>query len=470
MILKKCLEEVGRLPPETEEGSNIEYKLVLHENDPLNPASIIRFQHYVSQLAWRLADSGECYYELGVDDSGSVKGMSLHEFERSIDVLREMCKKVGAIIKNIEKIVLNNGRIVAEVAINRTIRSPTREKEFSRKLIAVIGPSQIGKSTLISTLCCGKLDFPQGTNRLRLLKHRHEIITGKTGSPAIDYFIFDSPKWVTKNDDELFDPSDTFNAHKVIQFVDLPGDLKHLKSIFSYLTLPTLDLILFYSKKSEPKDPAWNDIESLLQFLKISSMNIYREEIDCTTGAGLEQLVTSLYSNISGPNGKRPYKTLSRSPVKFIVEHVYNGPEIGLVISGTLVSGQIFNGQKLFLHDHEISIRSIHRMRQPMESAIAGQAIAITVLNADAIPSLERGTVILDKPHSPLKSSEFLILEISNNSLKGEGLVFIDGNRYLGRISESLLVFSNPIAPLSFRFIFLKDKRACSGFIKLLSG
>ena len=467
MILKRCLETTGRLPPETEEGSNIEYKLVLHESDPFIPASILRFQHYVSQLAWRLAETGECIYELGVDDSGFIKGTTLAEFERSIGVLREMCRQVGANIKNIEKITLPNGRLVAEITIIRIIRSPTREKEFSRKLVGVIGPSQIGKSTLVSTICCGRLDVPPGTNRLRLLKHRHEIITGRTGSPAIDYFIFDSANWAARNDDELFDSSDLFKAHNIVQFVDLPGDPKHLKSLFSFLSLPTLDFVLLYTFKTEPKEPQWNEIGIMLDFMKIPHLNVYREEIDCSTGLGIDNLIKNVCSIIFPPKANRSCKSLSNSLVKFIVEHVYNGPEIGLIISGILVSGQIFKGQKLYLYDQEISIRSIHRMRQPMESAIAGQSIAITLLNTNSIPSLEMGMIISDRPLQAQRSNEFPILKVSNPNIRGEGLAFIDGNRYLGRLTETNLILPNPISPLSPKFIFYRDRQSCCGFIKL---
>jgi len=50
--------------------------------------------------------------------------------------------------------------------------------------VTLTGPTTSGKSTLLGTLSTGTLDNGQGSSRLNLLKHRHELATGVTSSVA----------------------------------------------------------------------------------------------------------------------------------------------------------------------------------------------------------------------------------------------------------------------------------------------
>ena len=70
-----------------EEG-NIEYKLKL-----LNP-SASRLEHLVTQMKWRLQEGqGEAIYEIGVADSGFLRGLSDQEMEDSIATLKKMADR-----------------------------------------------------------------------------------------------------------------------------------------------------------------------------------------------------------------------------------------------------------------------------------------------------------------------------------------------------------------------------------------
>ena len=48
--------------------------------------------------------------------------------------------------------------------------------------IATLGSVDAGKSTLISTIMCGKLDDGNGLNRKLVARYTHEITTGKTSA------------------------------------------------------------------------------------------------------------------------------------------------------------------------------------------------------------------------------------------------------------------------------------------------
>lgn len=74
----------GILPPEPQLG-NIEYKLKL-----INP-SLQRFEHLVTQMKWRLREGhGEAIYEIGVSDSGQLRGLADRDMTASLETLRRM--------------------------------------------------------------------------------------------------------------------------------------------------------------------------------------------------------------------------------------------------------------------------------------------------------------------------------------------------------------------------------------------
>lgn len=69
-------------------------------------------------------------------------------------------------------------KTAAEVLIRRV----PEDSQFIDIRIAVLGNVDSGKSTLISVLSYDELDNGQGRARLNLLRHIHEIQTGRTSS------------------------------------------------------------------------------------------------------------------------------------------------------------------------------------------------------------------------------------------------------------------------------------------------
>ncbi|CAF3917563.1 unnamed protein product [Rotaria sordida] len=66
------------LAPEIEQG-NIEYKLKLVDPSPE------RLEHLITQMHWRLEEGqGEAFYEIGVEDCGTLKGVNTEELEASL--------------------------------------------------------------------------------------------------------------------------------------------------------------------------------------------------------------------------------------------------------------------------------------------------------------------------------------------------------------------------------------------------
>ena len=76
------IKDLVALPPEVEQG-NVEYKLKLIDPSPT------RFEHLVTQMKLRLQEGlGEAIYQIGVEDNGSLSGLSEDEINKSIETLR----------------------------------------------------------------------------------------------------------------------------------------------------------------------------------------------------------------------------------------------------------------------------------------------------------------------------------------------------------------------------------------------
>ncbi|MPC14596.1 GTP-binding protein 2 [Portunus trituberculatus] len=203
-----------QLPSEPQEG-NIEYKLKL--------------------MQWRLREGlGEAIYEIGVEDSGFLLGLTEEELEASMATLRRMACQLGASLTVIrEKVIQGHDgqtRKAAEVLVRKV-----PDDQYSIELrVAVLGNSDVGKSTLLGVLTRGELDNGRGCARLNVFRHRHEVCSGKTSSISLQLMGFDSQGNVidqtcTRSRD--YDDEDICSQSiKIINFIDLAGDQKYLKT------------------------------------------------------------------------------------------------------------------------------------------------------------------------------------------------------------------------------------------------
>ena len=105
--------------------------------------------------------------------------------------------------------------------------------------IAVCGPVDAGKSSLIGVLTSGELDDGDGSSRKKILKHQHERETGRTSHITFNPLVYH------KKDDNtiiLYKPEINKNLkdikirnkimwdNKITSFIDLAGHDKYLKT------------------------------------------------------------------------------------------------------------------------------------------------------------------------------------------------------------------------------------------------
>ena len=62
-------------------------------------------------------------------------------------------------------------------------------------IIAVCGPVDAGKSSLVGVLTKGELDNGRGSARSRVLHHSHELDSGRTSSITLNPIKYKSQRW-----------------------------------------------------------------------------------------------------------------------------------------------------------------------------------------------------------------------------------------------------------------------------------
>lgn len=107
---------------------------------------------------------GQAIYEIGVEDSGVLKGLTQEEIDSSLETLMIMAKKIGATIsikgeRFVENSPEKNRRKAIEVLVQK-INEEVQAEEI--RVVVVGGCVEAGKSTLIGVLTQNELDNGKG--------------------------------------------------------------------------------------------------------------------------------------------------------------------------------------------------------------------------------------------------------------------------------------------------------------------
>jgi GTPase len=224
------LELPDRFPPEPQNGA-MEYKLHLVE------PSDARVEHLTTQMKWRVEEGeGEAVYRLGVKDSGEILGLEPQALEKSLHTMTRMADKIGASVKVVRRYrCKGGGREVVEVVVQEGGGS-SQCAHYLEPCVAVLGPVEAGKSTLLGVLMDGQLDNGRGQARLNLLRHRHELVSGRTSSISRGFLGFTKAGEVVNYENcgsiqEICEASS-----KLVTLIDLAGHRKYLKTTVFGLT------------------------------------------------------------------------------------------------------------------------------------------------------------------------------------------------------------------------------------------
>ena len=116
------------------------------------------------------------------------------------------------------------------------VRKVPDDHSFVDVRIAVLGNVESGKSTLVSVLTHNELDNGQGRARLNLLRHIHEIRSGRTSSINNGIMGFDDQAEVQNFGNCSSTDEICLRSSKIVTFIDLAGHSKYMKTTVFGLT------------------------------------------------------------------------------------------------------------------------------------------------------------------------------------------------------------------------------------------
>jgi GTPase len=330
--------------------------------------------------------------------------------------------------------------------------------------IAVIGNVDSGKSTLVGVLSKCVLDDGRGAARQLVFNYEHEKENGRTSSIAWELMGFKATEQI-----QPIKTSDKKNtawtkimkeSDKVISIIDLCGHEKYLKTTIFGLTglVPDYALIVIGANMGvqrmtkehlgialalkiplfivitkidiAPAEIYKQTLDYITKVLKSTGtqklpvvvresddISVYAESIlfdricpifcvSSVTGEGLKPLriFMSLLKTRSGQQLNNTLKPTS-DKAEFLLDCSYNVKGVGLIVSGTLVSGKIAVGNTLMLGPDlvgefkPVKIKSIHYKRLALDEISAGNSCCFHIKSKDNIKQsdLRKGMVLVDK-------------------------------------------------------------------------
>jgi len=272
--------------------------------------------------------------------------------------------------------------------------------------IAVVGNVDAGKSTLIGALTTSTLDDGRGRCRTSIMKHRHEIETGRTSTAQSHLMGFKSNGEPISGRDSIrtnkrkTEDEVARESYRICTLIDLAGHEKYLKTTIhgvssgmadyglilvnsrhppTHMTQHHLNLccsfgipviIVFTKIDGCPEHAMKNSKEEVHKLLRAPDINkrpfAVRNEQDvatcidklqqanlapiidtsCVSGEGLDLLRKMLFAL---PKRRRHEKKADR-PFEFLVEDIFNVPGVGSVVSGFVNAGSLVVGSNAHVY------------------------------------------------------------------------------------------------------------------------
>ena len=304
--------------------------------------------------------------------------------------------------------------------------------------IAVCGPVDAGKSSLIGVLTSRTLDDGRGSARNKVLRHKHELDSGRTSNITFNNLIYEN--------DEV---------KQVISLIDLAGHEKYLKTTVYGITGLFVDYGIVVIGANTGITKLTREHLGILLYLNIpiiiviTKIDIAPEDVYRTTLNRLRRLLTKgefgkklffineneelaneevrKYMNtVSQNNSIIPVISISNKvgtnvenlhaiiknlkPVQqwdrnsfdgslFYIDSKFKVPGIGLVVSGTLKGEDINVNQKLWLGPVngkfvEIRVRSLHNsIREDVKSIYDSENSCIALKFINPKEQLEKNQI-----------------------------------------------------------------------------
>jgi len=439
------------MEPEKEEG-NIEYKLKL-----LN-VSQTRIEELTTQMRYRCQEgNSECIYNIGVEDDGTLSGITPEEYQETLEALSHAADKNSYVISLLNKTPIEADKNIYEVLV----RENNKDSYVDIKVM-MAGSVDAGKSSLLSVLTTGKNDDGKGSARLSVFNFPHEVKSGRTSSVSqhiMGYNIKGSVINQTEINKQTWSEI-VRESSKIVSFFDLAGHKKYLKTTISGLSSTFADLCLVMvganrgvlpmtkehvflcaslgipfaiaitkldMVKDKPK-VLEGTMESVGKLLKLPGIkripvkiNDDEDILTCAKNIRSESIVPIFkVSNVTGEGIENIKKFLNIIPCKMsgksdkvllIIDSVFSVPGVGTVVGGQLMSGKIKSGDTLYLGPNygkyiPVVVRGIHCKKVPLQEVKSEKYVTLALRKIER-NKIIKGNVLLSKNNPQICCKKF---------------------------------------------------------------
>ena len=269
--------------------------------------------------------------------------------------------------------------------------------------IAVLGNVDSAKTTLVSTLTNKILDDGRGLARSKIFKHQHEKDSGRTSSISFRYIKVNDEKYISFIDlaghEKYFKTTVHGLNGGLADFAILVigsnmgvlkmtrehlGIIKALKIPF-FIVLTKTDIcppnVLERTQREITKLVEKNFKKKVLETSELSNDTINLFKLSNVTGIGLDTFREFLFLQ----NPKIDWESKRNKDSIYWIDNVYMVKGIGIVISGTLKTGEIRINDKMLLGPVEgkfidVQVKSIHNnFREDISMLTAGLSGCIAI-------------------------------------------------------------------------------------------
>jgi GTPase len=409
------------LNPEDDNG-NIEYKRYLINLDEN------RLEELATQMKWRLTEgNNEAIYYIGIDNDGSIYGLNEDEKNESIKNIIKLVEKNNAEIIKIEEMIddsMNRSIISSGLYLKILIR--TKVKIYTEIRIILLGETGTGKTTFLSNIILGKKD-DKNDARIYLLNHKHELESKMTSSFNCYYKIINNIK---------------------LTFIDTPGYKDYQRTKYRILQGCNPNIcLLFLNDKNEMNVFDKFILDNLnIPYIKINIFS--KEKYNC------KKLIDSslLFNKII--NKYRRDEIINEQIIKFNIINTYINTDIGIILSGYLVSGKIEINKNVNLeikNDKIICIiKSIFINYESIDSYNKPGILTICIKPLNDILIKPKYGLLTNSIEEKVESIKFKYIDMNNNILMNNNyngyinnkivniinIIKIDENLYIGNINN----------------------------------
>ncbi|KAJ2714683.1 hypothetical protein H4R19_001595, partial [Coemansia spiralis] len=397
--------------------------------------------------------NGSAVYVIGVHDDGNVVGITDDEFQLTVATIHAMAQKLdNTRVASIDKRVLTgpDNLVVAEVRLAQQTALPQTELR-----IVVLGDHGAGKSSILGCLTYGEADDGRGKARLNLLRHRHELESGRTSSIALGTIGFSADGQTQNYANNRSAEQIHQRSSRIVTFIDTCGHAKHLKTtaraIAGYSPQAFCVVVAADAAAVSPAARGYIQIAAVLGMpllVVVSKMDLAEkasfavlmrdllatldaavpgrsqcmvaEATPCgslaedmmdlavvpivTTSAVRTVGFGELAAVLRGSSVRHQDGGPADGPFEFHIEGVHSIDKVGAVATGWVASGTVrlaaASDQSLVLGPDSsgafvgVDVVSIHTLRIPTASARAGLSAALAIQPHGAAPA-QKGMLIL---------------------------------------------------------------------------